>query len=88
VKYFILERRGAWFADRLGRAAMAGTKAGKQGAKKKAPKKFSAVAAVKRNAREQVGQPPPERVIPGRTSPAKREKHKPSLAELQSAEQS
>ena len=66
---------------------MAGTKAGKQGTKKKAQKRFSAVAAVKRNAREQVGQPPPEKVIPERTSSAKREKHKPSLAELQAPEE-
>ncbi len=54
----------------------------KQGARKKAPKKFSAVAAVKRNARERVGRPPSGKVIPERTASTQREKHKPSLADL------
>jgi hypothetical protein len=59
----------------------------KQGAKKKAPKKFSAVSAVKRNARERIGQPPPEKVIPERGPDAGREKHRPSLAELMRPEE-
>ena len=61
---------------------MAGKSPAKQGARKKAPKKFTAVAAVKRNARERVGQPPAEKVIPERTEASKAKKHKLSLAEL------
>lgn len=52
--------------------------------KKRAKKKtFSAVRAVKANARERVGQPPPERVIPPEPREAKRgRKHPETLADL------
>ncbi len=49
------------------------------------PKKraFSIVKAVKRNARDRVGQPPPERVIPDpKQKAAASPKHKQSLADL------
>ena len=64
----------------MARKGVTGT--GKPGARKKTPKRFSAVAAVKRNARERVGQPPQQKVIPERTDAAQRNKHKPSLADL------
>lgn len=53
-------------------------------AKKRAKKKtFSAVKAVKANARERVGQPKPERVIEEKTHGGRREeKHKATLGEL------
>jgi hypothetical protein len=52
--------------------------------KKRARKKtFSAVKAVKANARERVGQPKPERVIDKKPRAAKREaKHKPTLRQM------
>jgi len=52
-------------------------------AKKRAKKKvFSAVKAVKANARERVGQPKPGRVIEEKRRSARREeKHKPTLGE-------
>jgi len=52
--------------------------------RKKARKKtFSAVKAVKANARERVGQPKAERVIDDSAREQKREnKHKPTLGEL------
>lgn len=52
-------------------------------AKKRAKKKvFSAVKAVKANARERVGQPRPERVIEEKRRSARREeKHKPTFSE-------
>jgi len=48
--------------------------------RKKKPKRFRAVEAVKALARERIGSPPPERVADGK----KREKvkHKPTLEEL------
>jgi hypothetical protein len=50
-------------------------------AKKAKKKTFSAVKAVKANARERVGQPRPERVI--EEKPRKRkQKHKASLSEI------
>ena len=52
---------------------------------KKRPKKkvFSAVKAVKANARERVGQPKPERVIEDTPSEQKRKlKHKTTLGDL------
>ena len=52
---------------------------------KKRPKKrtFSAVKAVKANARERVGQPRPERVIPGATREERRaRKHPETLTHL------
>jgi hypothetical protein len=56
---------------------------------KKRPKKrtFSAVKAVKANARERVGQPKPERVIPNTSRETKRgQKHPKTLAKLLSEE--
>lgn len=52
-------------------------------AKKRAKKKtFSAVKAVKANARERVGQPKPERVIEEKTRERRVEKHKATLGDL------
>lgn len=46
-------------------------------------KKFSAVKAIKANARERVGQPKPERVIADKPRAARREaKHRPTLGKL------
>jgi hypothetical protein len=58
-------------------------------AKKRAKKKtFSAVKAVKANARERVGQPKPEQVLPGTPREEKRaEKHPKTLARLLSEEE-
>jgi hypothetical protein len=58
-------------------------------AKKKAKKKiFSAVKAVKANARERVGQPKPEKTILSTTQEQKRKsKHKPTLGELLTSEE-
>lgn len=58
-------------------------------AKKRSRKKktFSAVKAVKANARERVGQPKPERVIADSTAVEKRRrKHAETLADLISGE--
>jgi hypothetical protein len=49
-------------------------------AKKKKLKRFSAVAAVKAVAREQIGSPPVEQVLPNRKK--KPERHKPTLGKL------
>jgi hypothetical protein len=49
-------------------------------AKKKKVKRFSAVEAVKAMAREQIGSPPVEQVVPNRKK--KGEKHKPTLGRL------
>jgi len=44
---------------------------------------FSKVKAVKANARERVGTPPPERILPDpKQKLAAKPKHKPTLAEL------
>ena len=53
-------------------------------AKKRARKKiFSAVKAVKSNARDRLGQPKPERVIADEPREQKRKgKHKPTLSDL------
>jgi hypothetical protein len=52
-------------------------------AKKKAAKKFSAVKAVKANARERVGQPRAERIIEDKPREERRkEKHKSTLTEI------
>lgn len=48
--------------------------------KKKKPKPFTAVEAVKTMAREQIGAPPASRVVPNRKK--KTEKHKPTLGKL------
>lgn len=52
-------------------------------AKRRPKKRFSAVKAVKANARERVGQPKAERVIEEKPRGEKRrEKHKPTLGEI------
>lgn len=44
---------------------------------------FSVTKAVKANARERVGQPPPERILPDESKSAStRQKHKPTLQQL------
>lgn len=48
--------------------------------RKKKPKKFSAVGAVKALARERIGAPKASQVVVGRKK--KDEKHKPTLQEL------
>jgi hypothetical protein len=50
-------------------------------AKKKKPKPFRAVTAVKSNARDLIGAPPPTRREPVITKKA-RPKHKPTLGEI------
>jgi hypothetical protein len=50
-------------------------------AKKKKPRRFTAVEAVKSMARAQIGEPPASRVVPDRKK-KKSEKHKPTLAKL------
>jgi len=51
-------------------------------------KRFSAVKAVKANARERVGQPKPERVIPDAPREEKRgQKHAKTLTDLLSEEE-
>ena len=56
-------------------------------AKKKKPKPFTAVEAVKTMAREQIGEPPPSRVVPDRKKKKKRDqKHKPTLGKMLEAE--
>jgi hypothetical protein len=49
--------------------------------KKKKPKRFRAVEAVKAIARERIGAPPPSRMVPNRKQ-KKQEKHKPTLRKL------
>jgi hypothetical protein len=51
-------------------------------AKRKKPKPFRVVKAVKAAAREQVGSPPPSRIVPDRKKREKREKYKPTLRKL------
>ena len=52
-------------------------------AKKKKPKKFSAVQAVKEMARERIGAPGTEQVIPDRKKKRESsEKHKPTLGKI------
>lgn len=51
--------------------------------RKKKPKKFTAVKAVKALARERVGTPPVERVVPDKKKKQKKsEKHRPTLGSL------
>ena len=50
-------------------------------AKKKKPKPFRAVVAVKAAAREQIGSPPPTRRAPDEKKAGK-QKHKPTLERL------
>ena len=55
---------------------------------KKKVKKFSAVKAVKANARERVGQPKAERVIEEKPREARRKaKHKSTLSEILNREE-
>ena len=49
-------------------------------ARKKKPKRFRAVTAVKELARERLGTPPPEKIVLEKKK--KPEKHKPTLARL------
>jgi hypothetical protein len=51
------------------------------GSKKKKPKKFTVVEAVKMMARAQIGMPPTARVVPDRKKKTT-EKHKPPLEKL------
>lgn len=52
-------------------------------AKRKRPAQFTAVKAVKANARERVGTPPPERVLPNtRDQESEKPKHKETLAKI------
>jgi hypothetical protein len=51
------------------------------GAKKKKPKRFTAVEAVKTMARTQIGEPPASRVVPNRKK-KETDKHKPTLGQL------
>jgi len=51
-------------------------------AKRKKPKTFRAVKAVKAAAREQVGSPRPTRTVPDRKKKQIREKYKPTLNKL------
>ena len=51
------------------------------GVKKKKPKRFTAVEAVKTMAREQIGAPRASQVLPNRKKD-KADKHKPSLGKL------
>jgi hypothetical protein len=50
-------------------------------ARRKKPKPFRAVQAVKAAAREKIGAPPPTRRVPD-VKKERREKHKPTLAKL------
>jgi hypothetical protein len=50
-------------------------------ARKKKPKRFTAVEAVKTMAREQIGAPPASKVVPNRKK-NKTEKHRPTLDKL------
>jgi len=56
-----------------------------QMAKKRKPKPFRAVVAVKSAAREALGAPPPTRRVPDKTK-STREKHKPTLGKLLQSE--
>ena len=49
---------------------------------KRKPAKFSAAKAVKANARERVGQPPPSRLIDLPPKVGRGEKHKPKLEQI------
>lgn len=55
---------------------------------KKKKAKFSVTKAVKRNARERIGQPKPEKIIASEPALERRErKHKTTLAELLKADE-
>jgi len=53
-----------------------------QGMKKRKPSRFSATKAVKANAREQIGQPKPSRVLADKPRVGRAAKHKPGLEEI------
>ena len=53
-------------------------------ARKKKVKPFHAVTAVKELARERLGTPPPEKIVPNKKG--KPEKHKPTLGKLMEGE--
>jgi hypothetical protein len=56
-------------------------------ARKKTPKTFRAVKAVKELARERIGSPRAERVTPdGKKNATRSKKHKPTLGELLGAD--
>jgi len=57
-------------------------KEGERLPKRKKPKTFRAVKAVKAAAREQVGSPRPTRTVPDRKKKQIREKYKPTLNKL------
>jgi hypothetical protein len=48
--------------------------------RRKKPRRFQAVTAVKELARERVGMPPPEKIVPNKKKQP--EKHKPTLGKL------
>ena len=54
---------------------------------KRKPGKFSAIKAVKANARERVGQPKPARVIDTEPRTGRATKHKPKLEEIMQQEE-
>lgn len=49
---------------------------------KRKPKRFSAAKAVKANARERLGQPPPARVLRDEPRTGRKAKHKPKLEDI------
>jgi len=49
---------------------------------KKKKKRFRAVSAVKELAREKIGMPPPEQIVPNRKKKQRSAKHKPTLGQL------
>jgi hypothetical protein len=52
--------------------------------RRKKPKRFQAVTAVKELARERVGSPPPEKIVPNKKK--RQEKHKATLGKLLNGE--
>jgi hypothetical protein len=48
--------------------------------RRKKPRRFQTVTAVKELARERIGTPPPEKIVPNKKKRA--EKHKPTLRKL------
>jgi hypothetical protein len=54
--------------------------------RKRRPEKFSVVKAVKANARERVGSPPPERVLTEKREVTRKAKHRQTLPQLLSVE--
>jgi hypothetical protein len=55
--------------------------------RKRRPEKFSIVKAVKANARERLGQPPPERIIEDpKRAHSRKPKHRQTMPQLSSGE--